>query len=171
VPSASIIRVVSSSGFAAEFVNTASNILFLVMPPLLMRLHQPYAARCGKGGQNIHKNKSIFCFLERGEFPVKKIAEGQSGCTLDRKCIPRNETARPRSHSYIHVSVSDLYIPRIGLPILLQPTGKQNIIILFWKKRGCAVSFLGILKSELDITLYWILTGQEKTLNMVQKMD
>jgi hypothetical protein len=23
-------------------------------------------------------------------------------------------------HSYIHVSVSDLYIPRIGLPILLQ---------------------------------------------------
>jgi hypothetical protein len=34
-------------------------------------------------------------------------------------CIPRNETARPRvSNSYIDVSVSDLYIPRIGLIIL-----------------------------------------------------
>ncbi len=41
--------------------------------------------------------------------------------TLHRKCettIPRNETARPRSQSYIHVSVSDLYIPMIRLPIL-----------------------------------------------------
>ncbi len=54
--------------------------------------------------------------------------------------------------SYIHVSVSDLNIPRISLHILLQQTrqtdpgnklfthrymngkiGKQNIIILFWK--------------------------------------
>ncbi len=34
--------------------------------------------------------------------------------------IPRNETARPRSQYYIHVSVSNLYIPRIILPILLQ---------------------------------------------------
>jgi hypothetical protein len=33
-------------------------------------------------------------------------------------CIPRNETARP--NSYIRVSVSDLYIPRISLPIWLQ---------------------------------------------------
>jgi hypothetical protein len=43
--------------------------------------------------------------------------------TLYRKlyfCIPRNETARPHSQSYIHVSVSNLYIPRIGLPIWLQ---------------------------------------------------
>jgi hypothetical protein len=29
--------------------------------------------------------------------------------------------------------------------------GRQNIITLFWKKRGHAVSFLGIHKSELDI--------------------
>ena len=28
---------------------------------------------------------------------------------------------------------------------------RQNIIILLWKKRGCAVSFLGIHKSEPDI--------------------
>jgi hypothetical protein len=34
--------------------------------------------------------------------------------------IPGNETARPQSHSYIHVSVSVLYILTIGLPILLQ---------------------------------------------------
>jgi hypothetical protein len=27
------------------------------------------------------------------------------------------------TNSYIHVSVSDLYIPRIGLPIWLQQTG------------------------------------------------
>ncbi len=46
-------------------------------------------------------------------------------------CIPRNETARPRYvHNriiiflalsfHIHASVSDLCIPRIGWPILLQ---------------------------------------------------
>ncbi len=28
--------------------------------------------------------------------------------------IPRKETARPHSQFYIHVSVSDLYIPAIG---------------------------------------------------------
>jgi hypothetical protein len=55
-------------------------------------------------------------------------------------------------NTYIHIYVSDFYIPRIGLPIWLQqnrPTnsgnieiahryviveiGRQNIIILFWK--------------------------------------
>ncbi len=44
--------------------------------------------------------------------------------TLYRKFetnIPRNKTALPRSQFlYIHVSVSGLYIPTIGLPILLQ---------------------------------------------------
>ncbi len=35
--------------------------------------------------------------------------------------IPRNGTARPQSQFlYINVSVSDLYTPMIGLPILLQ---------------------------------------------------
>jgi hypothetical protein len=29
--------------------------------------------------------------------------------------------------------------------------GRQNTDILFWKKRGCAVSFLGIHKSEPHI--------------------
>jgi hypothetical protein len=32
--------------------------------------------------------------------------------------IPKNKSARP--FSYIHCSVNDLYIPTIGLPILLQ---------------------------------------------------
>jgi hypothetical protein len=42
------------------------------------------------------------------------------GSTLYRKsdlCIPRNETVRPRSQFLHSVSVSDLYIPRIGLAI------------------------------------------------------
>jgi hypothetical protein len=43
--------------------------------------------------------------------------------TLYRKFetnIPRNETARSRSQPLHHASVSDLYIPTIDLPILLQ---------------------------------------------------
>jgi hypothetical protein len=43
--------------------------------------------------------------------------------TLYRKsdlCIPRNETERP--HPYIHLSMRDLHIPRVGLPIWM----KQN---------------------------------------------
>ncbi len=52
-------------------------------------------------------------------------------------CIPRNVSAASLycynvlSHNFhIHVSVSNLYIPRIGLPILLQPnrqTDPKNI--------------------------------------------
>jgi len=37
------------SPYIAEFVNTISNVLFILLPPLLMRLHQPYANKCGKG--------------------------------------------------------------------------------------------------------------------------
>jgi hypothetical protein len=67
-------------------------------------------------------------------------------------CILRNETVRPRSQFInIHVSVSDLYISKIGLPIWLHQIGRpvvgiykslrymnveigrQNIIILYWK--------------------------------------
>jgi hypothetical protein len=34
--------------------------------------------------------------------------------------IPGKEIAWPHPNSLIHVSVSDLYVPTIGLPILLQ---------------------------------------------------
>jgi hypothetical protein len=34
--------------------------------------------------------------------------------------IPRRGIVRHQSHFHIHVSVSNLYIPTIGLPILLQ---------------------------------------------------
>ena len=33
----------------AEFVNTISNILFFLLPPLLIHLFTPYSKRCGKG--------------------------------------------------------------------------------------------------------------------------
>ncbi len=59
--------------------------------------------------------------------------------------IPRNEIAQPRSQFYVQVAVSDLYIPTIG-PLQTDggniymahryanvETGRQNIIILFWK--------------------------------------
>jgi hypothetical protein len=51
-------------------------------------------------------------------------------------CIPRKETARPvipkQNYNvlspifYIHVSGSDLYIPRICLPIFLQPNRQTD---------------------------------------------
>jgi hypothetical protein len=42
--------------------------------------------------------------------------------------MPRKETARLQSNSHIHVSVRDLYIHLIGLPILLQENR--------WAERG-----------------------------------
>jgi hypothetical protein len=63
-----------------------------------------------------------------------------SGSSL---CIPRNEAARPRylqkqnynimyPNFHIHLSVSHLYIPKIGLPFLLllnRQTDPGNILI------------------------------------------
>jgi hypothetical protein len=57
---------------------------------------------------------------------------------------------------YIHVYVSDLYIPKIGLLIWLQQdrqidpanTEHYNSVL---EIRGCVVSFLGIHKSKPDI--------------------
>jgi hypothetical protein len=61
-------------------------------------------------------------------------------------------------NSYIHVSVSDLYISTIGLPILLQInrwTDRRNKLIAhrymnveIWEQ-GRVVSFMGIHKSDL----------------------
>jgi hypothetical protein len=45
-----------------------------------------------------------------------------STATLQRKFetnIPRKGIVRPQSNFHIHVSVSDLYMPTIRLPILL----------------------------------------------------
>jgi hypothetical protein len=42
-------------------------------------------------------------------------------------CIPINETARPHSNNYIHVSVRDLYIPSIGLPTWLQQIRQTDL--------------------------------------------
>ncbi len=43
------------------------------------------------------------------------------------KQIPRNEMRGLSPNSYIHVSVSDLYIPTVGLPILLQQNRREYI--------------------------------------------
>jgi hypothetical protein len=37
-----------------------------------------------------------------------------------KQILPGNELRGLRRNFHIHMSVSDLYIPRIGLPILLQ---------------------------------------------------
>ncbi len=87
--------------------------------------------------------------------------------------IPRDETMWPHyfqnriinynvlsPNFHIHVSVSHLYIPRIGLPILLQPNrqigrpilGTYKIAHIYMNveiaNKGRAVSFLGIHKSD-----------------------
>ncbi len=61
--------------------------------------------------------------------------------TLYRKsdlCIPINEIARPYSQfllHLLHVSVSNLYIPNIGLPIWLQQN--RQTILGIYKARRC----------------------------------
>ena len=44
-----LITALPNFKFTAEFFNTISNIIFLVMPPFLMHLHQPYAESMGPG--------------------------------------------------------------------------------------------------------------------------
>jgi hypothetical protein len=75
-------------------------------------------------------------------------------------CILRNETVWPQSqflHScicvrFIYSQDRSAYLAaEIAHRYMNVETGRQNIIILFWKKRGRTVSFLRIHKSEADI--------------------
>ncbi len=56
--------------------------------------------------------------------------------------------------SPIHVSVSDIYIPRIGLPILLLVHECRN-----WK-RGRAVSFLGIFVCNFPYSFFAVILNR-----------
>ncbi len=89
-----------------------------------------------------HPLSSLFLLPPPLPLPLRVISSTLQKCnstvitltakTLSRKFdtnIPRNETARPRPNSYIHASVSDLYIPTVGLPILLREKR--------WTDRGC----------------------------------
>ncbi len=49
------------------------------------------------------------------------------------KNIPRKGIARRQSNIHIHLSVSDLYIPRMGLPILLQENTVCGSILRIYK--------------------------------------
>ncbi len=117
----------------------------------------------------------ISAFLRFNWRRILNFSKGHIWPSLYQKsdlCIPRNETAQPRSQ-FLHSCICEqfiLYIPRIGLSIWIwlqqnRQTGpgniivhrymnddivRQNIIILFWK-RGSAFSFLGIHKSEPEI--------------------
>jgi hypothetical protein len=73
-------------------------------------------------------------------------------CTLQRKsdlCIPRNETARPCSQFPLHVYVSDLYIPTIRPPILLQQIKQTDLNICFEFSMQCLCSVEGACANTL----------------------
>ena len=52
------------SPMIAEFFNTVSNALFLVMPPFLMHLHKPYAS----------ESMALFVFVQLGNTVAKFVA-------------------------------------------------------------------------------------------------
>jgi hypothetical protein len=82
--------------------------------------------------------------------------------------IPRKGIARPQSQFHIHVSVSDLYIPVIGPPILLQENTRGPIPDIWMWKMGLKPcnSFSGnTLKGfSVQCTVYCIYTLRNKQL-------
>ncbi len=85
-------------------------------------------------------------------------------CALQRKshlCIPFLGIARPQSNFPIHVSVSDLYIPRIGQHISCSRIGRSMMGIYksitdtwMWNwDCGRAIPFMGILVSSVCSTI------------------
>ena len=64
---------------------------------------------------------------EKGFFSLSRALQ-RTKTENSKQIFPGKELRGYRPNSYIHVSVSDLYIPLIGLPILLQ--GNR------WAERG-----------------------------------
>jgi hypothetical protein len=87
-------------------------------------------------------------------------------------CIPRNETAQPRyfqnnyivlsPNFHIHVTVSDLYITRIGLPLFVCSKNECRN----WE-RGMQFHFWKYINRILS-TMYTILQKQHKTYYYLQ---
>jgi hypothetical protein len=74
--------------------------------------------------RRISKASNIWTSLNFFKLTYSQTAPSQIHCKDTvlkiRNKFSQEGIARPQSHFHIHVSVSDLYIPRIGLPILLQ---------------------------------------------------
>ncbi len=93
--------------------------------------------------EEVHGNRTTFHLLlvEQIEYPLQMKGWWESNkISGSHLCIPRNETVKPSyfqtnynvlsPSAYTHISARDLYISRIGLSILLQPslwTDPENI--------------------------------------------
>ncbi len=80
-----------------------------------------------------------------------------------KQIFPEKELRGLSPNFHIHVSVSDLYIPTIGLPILLQENiwtdhgNKLFIDTCMWKLglQGPAIPFLGLHKRDFYCSVGW----------------
>ncbi len=86
--------------------------------------------------RSVKEKLSAWLFLFLWDY----LTANEGPLRIKYKClvpVPRNETGRPchfpkkiynvlSPNFHIHVSVSDLYIPRIGLPILLLPNRQTD---------------------------------------------
>jgi len=141
----------------AEFINTISNILFIMLPPLLMHLHKEYTRHCGSG-INIIWLLLIVVGLSSAYFHATLSLLGQ---LLDEMAI-----------LWVIMACYWLWYPQAALPHSWKniPDGRNkfsNIFIAF----ALLTTFLGFIQPVVNAFCLLLLSIPSLVLLMMQLRD